>query len=262
MIDLRKNEQGFTLVELSIVLVIIGLIVGGILIGQDMINASKSRATVAQIEKYNAAVNTFNEKFGGIPGDYEKASVNLIDSAVVDGDGNGVIYSDSGAVPATVTAADYTLAAGTTGNNELPLFFQHLSAANMIDGSFDGSNASVDPGTNFPQPKTGSGAMLAYSYNDGLKYWFLGLDTGTDIAEIDILRPDEAFSIDKKMDDGKPLIGIVKSVGLVDASVPSGNSTFATAACVNVDTPALGDETAEYKINILSKECQLRIRMN
>ena len=56
-----KHEEGFTLLELSIVLVIIGLIVGGVLVGQDMIKGAQIRATVAQLEKYNTAVNTFRK---------------------------------------------------------------------------------------------------------------------------------------------------------------------------------------------------------
>ena len=67
--DHSREQQGFTLIELSIVLVIIGLIVGGILVGQDLIKAAEIRATVAQVEKYNAAVNTFRTKFNAIPGD-------------------------------------------------------------------------------------------------------------------------------------------------------------------------------------------------
>src|SRR3984957_20998129 len=63
------NRNGFTLIELSIVLVIIGLIVGGILVGQDLIKAAEVRAQLLQIEKYNSAVNTFRGKFGGLPGD-------------------------------------------------------------------------------------------------------------------------------------------------------------------------------------------------
>src|ERR1700743_3469732 len=61
--------RGFPLIELSIVLVIIGLIVGGILVGQDMIKAAEVRAQISQIEKYNQAVNTFKAKFQAIPGD-------------------------------------------------------------------------------------------------------------------------------------------------------------------------------------------------
>src|ERR1700759_2898335 len=72
----RKGEQGFTLIELSIVLVIIGLIVGGILVGQDLIKAAEVRAQISQIEKYNSAMNTFRAKFAAIPGDMPPAVAN------------------------------------------------------------------------------------------------------------------------------------------------------------------------------------------
>lgn len=51
-------SAGFTLVELSIVLVIIGLVVDGVLVGQDLFCAAAVRATISQIEKYNTAANT------------------------------------------------------------------------------------------------------------------------------------------------------------------------------------------------------------
>src|SRR5665213_102158 len=68
------GRAGFTLVELSIVLVIIGLIVGGVLVGRDLINAAAMRSQISQIEKYNTAVNTFRGKYGGLPGDLNAAS--------------------------------------------------------------------------------------------------------------------------------------------------------------------------------------------
>jgi prepilin-type N-terminal cleavage/methylation domain-containing protein len=59
----------FTLIELSIVLVIIGLVVGGVLVGQDLIRAAYLRAQIAQIDQYNQAVNTFYAKYQALPGD-------------------------------------------------------------------------------------------------------------------------------------------------------------------------------------------------
>jgi prepilin-type N-terminal cleavage/methylation domain-containing protein len=100
--DHAGRMQGFTLIELSIVLVIIGLIVGGVLVGQDLIRAAEVRATISQIEKYNTAANTFLGKYGYLPGDIKDPDASNFgfisrhmqcqDGGL--GDGNGVIEGD------------------------------------------------------------------------------------------------------------------------------------------------------------------------
>ncbi len=66
---LRKNQKGFTLVEIAIVMVIIGLLIGGILKGQEMINNAKVKRVVKQADEMRAAVMTFYDKYGQYPGD-------------------------------------------------------------------------------------------------------------------------------------------------------------------------------------------------
>ncbi len=88
--------QGFTLVELAIVLVVIGLIAGGVLVGRDLINAAGVRAQVGQIEKYQTAVNAFRLKYNGLPGDLlasDAVQLGFVARAggASDGDGNGLI---------------------------------------------------------------------------------------------------------------------------------------------------------------------------
>src|SRR5688500_16913565 len=72
---MRANSQnGFTLIELSIVLVIIGLLVGGVLVGRDLIQAAQLRAIVSDIEKYKMAANAFRLKYDCMAGDCAKAT--------------------------------------------------------------------------------------------------------------------------------------------------------------------------------------------
>jgi prepilin-type N-terminal cleavage/methylation domain-containing protein len=93
-----SHGNGFTLIELSIVLVIIGLIVGGVLVGQNLIDAAAVRAQISQIEKYNTAANTFRGKYGYLPGDIPNpyaAQFGFLPRGTYkgQGDGNGVIQS-------------------------------------------------------------------------------------------------------------------------------------------------------------------------
>src|SRR5580700_8566203 len=97
-----SHKSGFTLIELSIVLVIIGLIVGGVLVGQDLIRAAGVRATISQIEKYNTAVNTFRAKYNNqLPGDISNPDAAAFGfaargTAPGEGDGNGIIEGPNG----------------------------------------------------------------------------------------------------------------------------------------------------------------------
>jgi prepilin-type N-terminal cleavage/methylation domain-containing protein len=89
-------SAGFTLIEMAIVLVIIGLIVGGVLVGQDLIEAANQRAQITQIEKYRTAANTFYGKYGYLPGDLpstQAAQFGFVTRAGTqyNGDGNGLV---------------------------------------------------------------------------------------------------------------------------------------------------------------------------
>lgn len=67
------KQAGFTLVELSIVLVIIGLLVGGILGGQELIRAAELNSISSDANKYKVAVNAFRLKYNAMPGDMKNA---------------------------------------------------------------------------------------------------------------------------------------------------------------------------------------------
>src|SRR5690606_34596889 len=92
-------RHGFTLVTLAIALVIIGLLVGALLIAQDMIRSSELRSIIAETEKFKTHVNSFKYKYGGLPGDLRNAKSYWPDDSqyvgfsTPNGSGNGKIDS-------------------------------------------------------------------------------------------------------------------------------------------------------------------------
>ena len=90
------RNKGFTLIELSIVLVIIGLLIGGLVAGNDMRKSAEVRSQITQIEKIQTATNTFKAKFNALPGDMDaKTAVQFgfapRGSNEGQGDGNGIL---------------------------------------------------------------------------------------------------------------------------------------------------------------------------
>jgi prepilin-type N-terminal cleavage/methylation domain-containing protein len=109
----RNHETGFTLVEIAIVLVIIGLLLGGVLKGQSLIDNAKVKNVIQQATSLQAAVNAYQDKFRALPGDDAQATSH-VPGASGNGNGDGQI-------------AEYQLAP------------QHLALGGFITGSFNGT---------------------------------------------------------------------------------------------------------------------------
>ena len=111
MTTFTQNEKGFTLVELAIVLVIVGLLIGGILKGQELIANAQVTATMNQMTGMDAATSTFRDKYNAFPGDMGGAATRLPNCNTPcggTGNGNGTIDVIAGVSP-TGEALQYFL---------------------------------------------------------------------------------------------------------------------------------------------------------
>jgi prepilin-type N-terminal cleavage/methylation domain-containing protein len=215
----ESRQPGFTLIEMSIVLVTIGLLVGGIMVGQNLGAAANVRATITQIEKYNTAVNTFRGKYNELPGDISASLVKQLGFTTVPvragtqarGDGNGVIQGwDYG----SSTEYDWN----QTG--ETAFFWEDISANSpLIEGSFstaqdaEPSASITNINTYLPAAKVGNGNYINVWSESGINYFVLTLVTtisqGGAFGGYPGLTAAQAQSIDSKVDDGFPKQGNV-----------------------------------------------------
>ena len=254
--------NGFTLIELSIVLVIIGLLVGGVMVGRDLISAAAIRAQIGQIDQYDTAIYSFEDKYGCLPGDCANAAQFGFaprGTGRGEGDGNGVLESQG-------DAAVYN--GSWQGNGEVCGFWRDLSQANLIAGDFNycalsrgaaaGSNYQ-DVQTWLPAAKIGNGNYVTvYSGGQGI-YGQNGINY-FGVSKIDFagnwvntlhsphepgkgMTVQQAYNIDTKMDDGFPQTGRVQAVYLTCAEATWANDDLGSQTGTGGNGPANGVAT-------------------
>lgn len=193
---MKRNQAGFTLVEIAIVLVIIGLLLGGILKGQEMITQAKIKNVIADFSGVSAAYHGYQDRYRAIPGDDPGAAKRWTTApAAQEGDGNGALsgtYNQACASPS-----------GGAGTNEVCYFWDHLRRAGFVSG------------TGTQQPFNAVTGMI------GVQTGGLGF-SGLLICSANL--PDKiAIAVDTQMDDGTPRAGTVRGV-----TQSSTNPTIAT----------------------------------
>lgn len=231
------SKRGFTLIELSVVIVIIGLIVAGIVAGQSLVKQAKLRAVIADFNKINQSINTFELQYDALPGDISNFNSYFSGSPV--GDGNGALVRDS---------ADLT---------ENLYFWQHLASAGFIDGVFthaDQGSPSALPGVSvLASPISNAGYFMSDAYESpglfgvtsGTVVSLTNFNTGDDFGSV--LSALDAQIIDLKMDDGLPALGIV----FTDRGAGG-------TPCVSENRSFTGDPaTVSYSLSVDTIECRL-----
>lgn len=227
------HTKGFSLVELSIVLVILGLLTGGILAGQSLIRASELRALTSEAQRYQAAVNTFRDKYFALPGDFRDATrfwarLNTNSDCVsnaglaVAGSPGACDGTGNGAVETPGTAVGYAY--------ETYQFWRQLALAGLIEGSYTGISGThgydATGGSNIPASKISQGGWLAWSkgiaaagssqfvMDYGNAFNFGRRSSATVFTrQASLLRPEELWNLDTKMDDGRPAYGNIIAYG-------------------------------------------------
>lgn len=221
-----KHRAGFTLLELSIVLIVLALIAGSIFVGQSMLRASHLRSAMAEATQIMQSISAFRDKYLALPGDFLGGQT-LWGPATgptnCDGNGDGRITDQTG-------GTDYP---------EQFCAWWHLIQAGMLEGNVTGLTGSAGvqdrvPGSTVPASKLaaagwgvvtllisdldgfgGSITDLPYVTGDippGIVLWLGGKSiTGSNNLMANVLQTDEAKDIDKKLDDGLPTTGKIVS---------------------------------------------------
>lgn len=215
------RRHGFSLVELSIVLVILGLLTGGILSGQSLIRAAQLRKITNDQARFTTAIQTFRDKYLQLPGDITNAtqfwgtdpdgcpenSVRTQKTTTCNGNGNGMLDMPS---------------AGMESMEGMRLW-QQLALAGLIEGQYLGqrsNSAALNLGVNVPRSSiesvgwhalymdpwpTESGTVI-FIGSYGNTFQFGTVRAGARMVD-PAIRVEEAWNIDKKADDGIPRTG-------------------------------------------------------
>jgi len=235
----NNARKGFTLVELSIVLVIIGLLIGGILVAQSMIGTTRTQTTIRQIGQFDAAVANFQTKFNQLPGD-----TNLM---------GGVPGNNDGKIDASASKF----------KGEIGEFWSDLSASGLTNPTGGGTFTDASAGAAWstatsPVSSVGTnGFYFAFGTAAGTNFYVItnpnsANDGATVITPAPALKPADALAIDAKLDDGNAMTGNV--LGNAGATLAAAIAAPATDTCA-------ASATGLYATGTQTVQCNLAIRI-
>ena len=219
----RNSQKGFTLVELSIVLIIIGLIVGGVLAGQSLIRSARLQNDIGKFNKLDGSINTFNLRYNGLPGDLANAASFFTGGAqpaqVTNGNGDGMVGCATLAVAADPnyvgSGATNAVCTNVATTNELAEAYDQLAASGMVElGQYDETaNASNAINVGILASRTAGGIVL-YG-NGGQNFVRFGVASNTGASTLlmttALFTPEQVSFIVNKLDDNNAINGLVTS---------------------------------------------------
>ncbi len=282
----HAGVRGFTLIEMSIVLVVIGLVVGGIFVGNTLIEQARLRQQTAQLTELHSSINTFYTKYSYLPGDLPDASTYL-SGAAGSGNGDGIVISLSmagGAWPPWRSDA------------EICYFFNHLALAKLVDGQHRGYVSGNWPGgfgygnvinerklfedlflrasigdNNYIFPFSGNmniSDAATYNWDRLLNKPFLFYQIGefaalnsSEIGPRNSISPNLLGQFDAKIDDGLPNDGYIRARG----GVAQGTNCHNNSSCRTVyppNTSCATDDTSKTATYVSSGAAACTILVN
>lgn len=264
-----QKQQGFTLIEMAIVLIIIGLVAGGVMQGISLMDQAETRRIGSDFQEYRQAVKLFQDKYQSVPGDMPNATM-IWGRA----DGGADLTQNCAAPETDIDAANPQatcngdgdgVIAKSTGNHNTEAYraWQHLGNAGLITGRYTGVGGTLDmgtgwrvatPGVNVPESVIDNSGFFMHNTrisahgspgqkwtgtgtNDFHTFLSLGGRSTTGWPWTSSLTPSDAAAIDLKLDDGKPgkgwLMGFTAGVcsDVVDMATASYRADDETISC-------------------------------
>ena len=218
--NLQKRQSGFTLVELAIVLVIIGLILAAVLKGQEMILNAKVKNVVNDLKGVSAAYYSYQDRYHAIPGDDLLAANHF--TGGVNGNGDGVItgaFTDNAAPPAT----------------ESQEFWQHTRMSGFTTG--------VATATTAPLPNNAMGGILGVQAGTTATPVFGMVGNVVCVSQIPWKI---AMAVDQTIDDGNSDTGTVRAGTAAGGAASPSNCYWHSGAYGTGAAPASTETTLPF----------------
>lgn len=213
-------QQGFTLIELSIALVVIGLIIGSVLVGVNILNSARVTNAVNVLQSVQSAVSTYNQNYGALPGDDKQAQDRFSSKGIANsGGGNGSIGTSS-SFEGTAAAAS-----GDTGYESV-LVWADLRAAGLVKG--DVVQGSGETQTIAPPPSNPFGGIV------GIQSTAFAGELGGNVVCLNRVPGAQARVIDQRLDDGNATKGNVRGGTAIGSASAAYVDETATILCTGL----------------------------